>query len=163
MNVHCRYWGKLPLLMAPLNRRKRRSFGTISVAKPAMLWRRFRSSTGSSSRFLRTRHHGFTVVIVENHVQQGTVNVQVISGVIINKAELAEPIHEEADARPGCAHHLRQSLLAQPRNRHFGHPFLAEVRHQEKDSSQALLAGIEKLINQVILIPDVPLQEVFDE
>ena len=30
---------------------------------------------------------------------------------IFNETQLSEPIHEETDPRPGCAHHLRKGLL----------------------------------------------------
>ncbi len=100
---------------------------------------------------------------MKNDVKQRTVDVQVISHVIIDKAEFPEPVHEEADPRARRADHLRQRLLTQSRNRHFGHSFLAKLCHQQKNSRQTLFAGIEKLIHQVVLISDVPLQQVLDK
>jgi hypothetical protein len=37
------------------------------------------------------------------------------------------------------------------------------MRHQQKNSRQSFFAGIEKLIDQVILISDVSFQQVFDK
>ena len=36
------------------------------------------------------------LLIVEDNIEEGTVHVQ--PAIIVNKAELAEPIHEETDA-----------------------------------------------------------------
>jgi hypothetical protein len=82
---------------------------------------------------------------------------------VVYKAQFPESVHEEADSRTGCAHHFCQGFLAQSGDRHFGHAFFAEMCHQEKHSRQALLAGIEKLIDQIILIADVSLQQVFSQ
>ena len=91
------------------------------------------------------------------------MDVQGISDVVIDKAELSESVHEEADPRARGPDHLRQSLLTQSGDRHFGHSLFAELSHQEKNSRQPSFAGVEKLIDQIILIPDVPLQQVLDE
>ena len=40
---------------------------------------------------------------------------------------------------------------------------MPELRHQQKNSRQSLFAGVEKLIDQIILISDVPLQQIFDK
>jgi len=37
------------------------------------------------------------------------------------------------------------------------------LRHQQENSRQPLFAGIEKLVDQIILIADVSLQQVFDK
>jgi hypothetical protein len=37
------------------------------------------------------------------------------------------------------------------------------VSHQQKDSCQSLFAGVEKLIDQVVLVPDVALHQFFLE
>jgi hypothetical protein len=51
------------------------------------------------------------IMVMENNVQQGATNAQVISNVIINKSELSEAVHEETDARTSGADHLSQSFL----------------------------------------------------
>ena len=47
--------------------------------------------------------------VVQNDIQQRFVDLD--AAAVVNKAQLAKAVHEEADARPGCADHLRQGLL----------------------------------------------------
>jgi hypothetical protein len=49
-------------------------------------------------------------VFVEDDVEQQTVNFQ--PTVIINEAQLSEPIHKEANPSSGCTDHFRQRFLA---------------------------------------------------
>ena len=55
-------------------------------------------------------------LIVQNHVQQGTVHFQAAT-VVVNEAQFTKFVHEEAHARARCADHLRERLLADIRNR----------------------------------------------
>jgi hypothetical protein len=48
--------------------------------------------------------------------------------VIFNEAKLAKAIHEEANARAGCADHFRKCFLADPGDNRFGDAFFAELR-----------------------------------
>ena len=66
---------------------------------------------------------------------------------VIDKAELPELIHEMTDPRPGGADHLRQVFLIDSGKYGFGFSFLAKMSQQEENPSQALLAGVEKLID----------------
>src|SRR5271166_3996847 len=91
------------------------------------------------------------------------MDAQIVANVVVDKPELPESVHEEADPRAGRPDHLCQSLLTQSRHRHFGDSFFAELRHQQQNSRQPLFAGIEKLIDQIVLISDVPLQQILDE
>ena len=91
------------------------------------------------------------------------MDVDVLSGVVLDKAELPESVHEKADARTSCSHHFRQSCLTESGNRHFGHTFRSETCHQQKNARQSLFAGIEKLVDQIILVSDIPPQEVLHE
>jgi hypothetical protein len=49
-------------------------------------------------------------LIVENHVQQGTVDFDVT--VVINKAQFPKFVHEMAHARSRRADHLRQNVFS---------------------------------------------------
>jgi hypothetical protein len=49
-------------------------------------------------------------LIVQNHVQQGTVNLDM--AVVINKAQFPKFVHEKTHARSRRADHLRQCPLA---------------------------------------------------
>src|ERR1700730_5037512 len=82
---------------------------------------------------------------------------------IVNEAQLPEPVHDKVNPRPSCAHHLCQSLLTDFGNCNFGLSILAEVSKQEKNPSKSFLAGIEKLINQILFVSDVPCQQKCDE
>ena len=85
------------------------------------------------------------------------MDVQIVSNVVVDKAELPESVHEKADPRTGRPHHLRQSLLTKSGDRHFGHSFFSELRHQQENPRQPLFAGVEKLIDQIILVSNVSL------
>src|ERR1700730_1065658 len=78
---------------------------------------------------------------------------------IVNEAQLPEPVHDKVNPRPSCAHHLCQSLLTDFGNCNFGLSVLAEVSQQEKNASKSFLAGIEKLIKQILFVSDVPCQQ----
>jgi hypothetical protein len=49
-------------------------------------------------------------LLVQNHVQQGTVDFNL--AVVINKTQFSKSVHEKAHARSRRADHLRQCLLA---------------------------------------------------
>src|SRR6266566_1414052 len=91
------------------------------------------------------------------------VNFQVAVAVIIDQAHFSEPIHEKAHARSRRADHFREGFLADLRNNRLGLTFLAILREDEKKSSQALLAGIEELIDQIRLNSDVARQKMRHE
>src|SRR5271157_2142734 len=84
-------------------------------------------------------------LIVQNYIDQRLMDPD--AAAVFDKAELAKAIHEEAHAGPGGADHFRQRLLRDLGNWLFRFPRLAEFGHQQKDSRQALLAGVEKLID----------------
>ena len=65
------------------------------------------------------------------------------AAVVFDKPEFAKAIHEEADAGPRGADHLRQRLLCYGRNKGFRISRLAILRHQQENSCQTLLTGIE--------------------
>ena len=69
--------------------------------------------------------------------------------VVFDEAELAESVHEEADTGPRGVDHIRQRLLGNGRYEGFRFVRLAEFRHQQQNSCQALLAGIEELIDEI--------------
>jgi hypothetical protein len=83
--------------------------------------------------------------------------------VVANEAQLSEPVHEKAHPRAGSAHHLRQSLLTDFGDCDFGLSVFAEVSEQKKNASQSFLTGIEKLVNQVLFVSDVPCHQISDE
>ena len=71
------------------------------------------------------------------------------AAVVFNKAELAKAIHEEADAGPGGSDHFRQRFLRDLWDQRFRFSRLAKLREQQENSRQTLLAGVEKLIDEI--------------
>jgi hypothetical protein len=77
-------------------------------------------------------------LIVENHVQQGTVDFNV--AVVINKTQFPKFVHEETHAGSRRANHLRQCLLADFRYDWLRPTFLAKISQKQEDPCQPLLA-----------------------
>jgi hypothetical protein len=71
--------------------------------------------------------------VVQNYIEQRFANPD--TAVVLNKAELAEAVHEEADAGSGGADHSRQSFLRDLWNYRFMFSWLTEFRHQQENSS----------------------------
>jgi hypothetical protein len=74
---------------------------------------------------------------------------------VIDEAKRLESHHEMADPRSRRADHLRQMFLINSREDGLGSAFLSKMRKQQKDSRQAFLAGIEKLVHEIRFKPDV--------
>ena len=75
------------------------------------------------------------------------MNLQIIPGVIVNKSQFPEPVHEKANPRASRAYHICEGLLTDLGDYSLGLPFLAEVSQQQQNPSQSFFAGIEKLVN----------------
>ena len=73
------------------------------------------------------------------------------TSVVLDEAQLAEPVHEEAHARTGGTNHLRQRFLGDTGDQGFRFSGFAEFRHEQQDSCQSLFAVIEKLIDKIRL------------
>ena len=71
--------------------------------------------TRAKGRFLRIM---LGRLIVKNHVEKGLVDVD--AAVVIDKAELAKAIHEEADPRSSRSNHVSKGLLRDLWNSHQG-------------------------------------------
>ncbi len=83
--------------------------------------------------------------------------------VIVNKSILPELIHEMTDPRPGCTDHFCECILAYPGNNGLGFIFLAEMRKQQKNPSQTLFAGVEKVVHEVRFVSDVAQKQMIDK
>ncbi len=77
-----------------------------------------------------------------------------VGAVVIDKTQLPELVHEMADPRPGGAHHLRQVFLIDSGKDTLGAAFLAEMSQQQEDPRQTLLAGVEKLVDEILFISE---------
>jgi hypothetical protein len=86
-------------------------------------------------------------LVEQDYAQEATMNRQ--PAAVIDKAKLPELLHEMIDSRPGCAHHLCQIFLLDSGKHNPGSTFLAKMSQQEENPGQTLLAGIEKLIDEI--------------
>src|SRR3984893_8353178 len=77
-------------------------------------------------------------LIVENYVQQGTVDFN--AAVVVNKTQFPEFVHEKTHARSRRADHFRQCLLADLCYDGLRPPFLAKIRQKQKWPRQTFLA-----------------------
>ena len=87
-------------------------------------------------------------LVEQDYAQEATMNRQ--PAAVIDKAKLPELLHEMIDSRPGCAHHSRQVFLIDSGKDNLGSTFLAKMSQQEENPSQTLLAGAEKLIDEIL-------------
>jgi hypothetical protein len=81
------------------------------------------------------------------------------AAVVFDKAELAEAIHEEADARAGGADHLCQSFLRDGRKQVILFTRLTKFGQEQENSRQTPFAGVEKLSDKIGLGSHAPRQE----
>src|SRR5579863_1592126 len=100
-------------------------------------------------------------LVVEDNTQEGLVYLNL--AIILDEAQLPEFVHEKIDAGPRCANHLRKHLLG-----YFGKHALrlarrAIAREQQKGARKAFLAGVEELVDQVLLDAYVSRKHVSDE
>lgn len=83
--------------------------------------------------------------------------------VVLDEAKFAKFVHEKADSTAGGANDFGESSL-----RNWGHNVLrlflvAITRDQEERPGQAFLAGIEQLVDQILLDSDISFEHVGDK
>src|ERR1035437_8570783 len=100
-------------------------------------------------------------LIVQNHVEQSLMRPN--AAVVINKAELAETIHEVVDARSRGADHFRETFLRYLGNQLFRFTWLAKLRHQQEYPRQMFFAGVEELVDKIGLDAHTTSKKKFDE
>ena len=98
---------------------------------------------------------------MQNDIEQRTVNLQ--ATVVLDETQLPEPVHGKANSRSGGANDFRQCLLADLCNHRLWFAFFAEIGQQQKHPRQPLLTGIEELIHQILLNPNVPGEHVMEQ
>ena len=82
---------------------------------------------------------------------------------VIDKTQLLELVHEMTDPRPGGAHHLRQVFLIDSGQDTLGATFLAEMSQQQETPGQTLLAGVEKLVDEILFNSHHTRKQIRDE
>ena len=83
--------------------------------------------------------------------------------VVVDEAEPSELVHEEVHARARRPDHFREHLLRDPGQHPSRSIRLAVTREQEQRARQPLFAGVEQLIDQVLLEASIPGEHVRDE
>ena len=91
---------------------------------------------------------------MQDDAQQGTVNLK--SAVVVNETQFPELVHEEVDSGARGANHSREHLLRYVRKYFVRFRVLAIASEEQKSPSEPFLAGVEKLIDQVLLDSDIP-------
>src|SRR5260370_5663232 len=82
---------------------------------------------------------------------------------VIDEARVLDFLHEEANARPRGSYHFCQRLMTDFRNCCLACSTPIKMGHSEEDMGQSFLAGITALVNQSLLISDVPGQDIGPE
>jgi len=85
---------------------------------------------------------------VKDDAYQGAVHGHSVA-VVVDEAELAEAVEEEADPGAGGADHFGEGFLADLGDDWNGLRLLAEVGHEEQQAGEAFFTGVEELIDQV--------------
>ena len=99
---------------------------------------------------------------MKNHSQERATNLK--ATVVVYEAQFPELVHEGVNPRARRAYHLSQCFLTDLWNfGSFAYAVFAEASKQQENAGQSLLAGIEKLINQIFPVADVLRQQVLHE
>ncbi len=98
---------------------------------------------------------------MQDDIVEGTVRVPPV--VVANEAHLPEPIQKETDAGACGADHRGEGFLVDLRKGRPRLAFFLTVGQYQQRPHQSLLAGIEELIEQVLLDAKVARQEMGQE
>jgi hypothetical protein len=124
--------------------------------------RRRREGKIGNSLGWRGAEEAGVALVVEHNGEERVIDVD-FAAVVVDEAELAEFVHEEIYAGAGGAYHFGEGFL-----RNLGQRFLriaggTVTREQQQSAREALLAGIEELVDQIFFDADVARQHVSDE
>ena len=93
---------------------------------------------------------------VQEHAEEVAMSCQPVLIVVVDKAQLPEPVHEMTDPRPGCADHLCQVSLTDPGKHKFGSAFLAKMSEQQEDPGEPPFARVEQLVHEIRFVEESP-------
>ena len=83
--------------------------------------------------------------------------------VVLDESELPKLVHEETHPGPCGPDHLGEGFLTDPGHDEIVLALLAVAGQQQQNPRQPFLAGIEKLIDQVLFDPNIAGQQVRHE
>src|ERR1700722_3000816 len=82
---------------------------------------------------------------------------------VLDKTHLAKTVHEKADSGAGSADNFGQRLLAYLWDYQLRFAFLPEIGQQEQYAGEPLLAGVEQLVYQILLDPNVAGEQMVEQ
>src|ERR1700689_2707780 len=82
---------------------------------------------------------------------------------VLDKTHLAKTVHEKADSRASSADNFGQCLLAYLWDYQLRFAFLPEIGQQEEYTCQPLFAGVEQLVYQILLDPNVAGEQMVEQ
>ena len=85
------------------------------------------------------------------------------AAVVVDEAHFAKSVHKEAHSRPGGANHFGQGSLAHLQDGGMRLGLRTKAREQQESSCQPLLAGVEKLIEEVFFDSDNAREQMRDQ
>ncbi len=85
------------------------------------------------------------------------------AAIVMNEAKFPEFVHENIQLGARCANHSRKHPLRYFENHLLRLGFLTVASEQQKSAGQAFLAGVKKLIDQILLDSDVPREHIRHE
>src|SRR5882762_11914853 len=100
-------------------------------------------------------------LLVQDNTQEGIVDLDL--AVVLDEAQFPELVHEKIDPRPRCANHFRQHLLRYSGKHLLMLALRAIAREQQQSARQPFLAGVEELVDQVLLDSYVSRKHISDE
>src|SRR5487761_167125 len=100
-------------------------------------------------------------LFVQDNREKRTVDVK--TAIIFDEAQFPELVHEKIDARARGADHFRKRFLRDLGKHFLGFVLLAIASEQQESASEAFLAGVEKLIDQVLFDANVARKHVGEE
>src|SRR4030081_1675627 len=137
----------------------------VAISSPALplAFYLLEAALGTTFRRQPKNRHAWekSQLVVKNDIQKGTVDLQ--PTVVVDETQLPEAVQEEIHSGAGGADHLCQSRLTDLGNDSLWLSLLAEVSQQEKDPRSSLFARIEKLVDQILFVTDVPAQQIGHE
>src|ERR1700723_4195860 len=102
---------------------------------------------------MKSRASGASVV--QDDTEQRVVYLE--PAVVLDESQFLEFVHEKIDTRTRRTDHLCQSFLGYFGNDPLGLLLLAVAGQQQEGAGQSFLAGVEKLVDQILSTPDVEL------